>query len=284
MMRLLTLPELTKEFEAHELIKAIRVLLGSAHNVNTLWDEGKRNIAGARGASIDLFQRCQPMLLELVECCKAADLKMSVLALDNIQVLFRTSSGTLAHLGPENLIDNVWRAIGTVEQELSLRVYFSLDPNETERYSSPWQGWEPIIDRFPDTIRDIEEMNKCFALGRYTASMFHALHVAEWGAASLGDYIGAIDPKRGWVATEKKLRELVKAGHRNLPASLTGKFEFLEQMSREINSMVLAWRHKVDHATNHLAIVPNTEFTPDIAEHIIGAVRIFMLRLIEGMP
>lgn len=284
MMRLLTLPELMKEFEAHELIKAIRVLLGSAHNVNTLWDEGKRNIAGARGASIDLFQRCQPMLLELVECCKAADLKMSVLALDNIQVLFRTSSGTLAHLGPENLIDNVWRAIGTVEQELSLRVYFSLDPNETERYSSPWQGWEPIIDRFPDTIRDIEEMNKCFALGRYTASMFHALHVAEWGAASLGDYIGAIDPKRGWVATEKKLRELVKAGHRNLPASLTGKFEFLEQMSREINSMVLAWRHKVDHATNHLAIVPNTEFTPDIAEHIIGAVRIFMLRLIEGMP
>ena len=48
--------------------------------------------------------------------------------------------------------------------------------------------------------------------------------------------------------------------------------------------MAIAWRHKVDHAANHLAIVPNTEFTEDIAEHIMGAVRIFMLRLTEGMP
>jgi hypothetical protein len=58
----------------------------------------------------------------------------------------------------------------------------------------------------------------------------------------------------------------------------------LEQMNREIESMVLAWRNKVDHAANHLAIVPNTDFTPDIAEHIIGAVRVFMLRLLEGIP
>jgi hypothetical protein len=48
--------------------------------------------------------------------------------------------------------------------------------------------------------------------------------------------------------------------------------------------MVLAWRHKVDHAANHLAILPNTDFTPDVAEHIIGAVRIFMIRLMEGLP
>jgi len=40
----------------------------------------------------------------------------------------------------------------------------------------------------------------------------------------------------------------------------------------------------VDHAANHLAIVPNTDFTPDIAEHIIGAVRIFMQRLLGGIP
>jgi hypothetical protein len=63
---------------------------------------------------------------------------------------------------------------------------------------------------------------------------------------------------------------------------LAGKFEFLEQMNREIER---AWSYRgVDHAANHLAIVPNTDFTPDIAEHIIGAIRVFMLRLMEGMP
>jgi hypothetical protein len=64
------------------------------------------------------------------------------------------------HLAPTNVVDNVGRMLITVEEELSLRVYFSLDPNETERYNNPWQGWEQIIDRFPDTVRDIEEMNK----------------------------------------------------------------------------------------------------------------------------
>jgi hypothetical protein len=114
--------------------------------------------------------------------------------------------------------------------------------------------------------------------------MFHALHVAEWGAIYLGDRIGVTDLRKGWGPTEKKLRELIKGGHSNLPANLTVGFDFLEQMNREIDSMVLAWRNKVDHAANHLAIVPNTDFTPDIAEHIIGAVRIFMQRLLEGIP
>ena len=95
--------------------------------------------------------------------------------------------------------------------------------------------------------------------------------------------IGVVDPKKGWGPTQKKLAELLKQGHSKLPSSLSGKFEFLEQMSREVDSMVLAWRHKVDHAANRLAILPNTDFTPDIAEHIIGSVRIFMLRLQEGM-
>lgn len=127
-------------------------------------------------------------------------------------------------------------------------------------------------------------MHKCFACARYTASMFHALHVAEWGAIYLGDRIGVADPKKGWSPTEKKLRELIRAGHSALPVSVACSFEFLEQMHREIDSMVLAWRHKVDHAANHLYIVPNTEFTPEIAEHIIGAVKIFMQRLVDGIP
>jgi len=110
------------------------------------------------------------------------------------------------------------------------------------------------------------------------------LQVAELGAIELGDYIGVTDPKKGWGPTERKLRDLVKTGHTALPAALSGKFGFLEQMHREIESLTLAWRHKIDHAENRLVIIPNTDFTPDISEHIIGAMRIFMLRLMEGMP
>lgn len=173
---------------------------------------------------------------------------------------------------------------GRVIDEMREGHYYSLAPSEAYRFDHWERGWEKIIGRFCEIARDVEEMNKCFALGRYTASMFHALHVAEWGAIDLGNYIGVTDPKKGWGATERKLKELIKGGYPNLPTSIAVEFEFLEQMSREIDSMVLAWRHKVDHAANHLAIIPNTDFTPDIAEHIIGAVRIFMQRLFEGIP
>jgi len=168
--------------------------------------------------------------------------------------------------------------------ELSYRFFLSLTPAEAKRYEQWREDWETVLQRFPDATRDVEEMSKCFALGRFTASMFHALHIAEWGAIELGEFIGVSDPKKGWGPTERKMRELIKGSHSLLPASLSGRFEFLEQMHREIDSMVLAWRHKVDHAANHLAILPNTDFTPDVAEHIIGAVRIFMIRLMEGMP
>jgi hypothetical protein len=173
---------------------------------------------------------------------------------------------------------------GRIVDELEGQFFLALSPSEADRYEHWNEDWAEILIRFGGATRDVEEMNKCFALSRYTASMFHALHVAEWGAICLGDFIGVTDPRKGWGATEKKLRELIKSGHADLPASLNGKFEFLEQMNREIDSMVLAWRHKVDHAANHLAIVPNTDFTPDIAEHIIGAVRIFMQRICEGIP
>lgn len=173
---------------------------------------------------------------------------------------------------------------GRLMDELKARYFLSLSVAEADRFENWQKSWESILERFPDTVRDVEEMNKCFALARYTAAMFHALQVAEWGAINLGDFIGVVDPKKGWGPTEKKLRELVHSGHTNLPAGLAGKFDFLEQMHREINSMVLAWRNKVDHAANHLAIVPNSDFTPDIAEHIIGAVKIFMQRLKEGVP
>ena len=266
-----------KEFEAQALVHSIRCLIRNSQFLKAMRDE---QVSASLIA--EMVAQTKQQVIALSESCKAADLPMSVLAVDRLLILFNQNLSQ--RLLVKSLEDAADRAVIVVEDELSLRLYFSLEPEEADNYTKPWDKWEKVVKRFEDTVRDIEEMNKCFALGRYTASMFHALHVAEWGAIELGEYIGVTDPKKGWGPTEKKLRELIKSGHSTLPVQLNGKFEFLEQISREIDSMVLAWRHKVDHAANHLAIVPNTEFTPDIARHIIGAVRIFMLRIIEGMP
>jgi len=164
--------------------------------------------------------------------------------------------------------------------ELSTKLFLQVPHSRMAYFDSPFLGWEKIVSAFPESSRDVEEMNKCFGLSRYPAAMFHALHVAEWGAISLGEKIGVTDPKRGWGPTERRLRELVSLGHGKLP-TLGVSFEFIEQMHQEVRNIALAWRHKVDHADNYLKLVPNAEFTPDIAEHIIDSVKMFMRRLME---
>jgi hypothetical protein len=214
----------------------------------------------------------------LIQECSDLGLSASLASAKRLVKVFDNPNTTQG-----NLKEAMSELHGRLVDELLERYFLALTPTESSMFRDWERGWEAVIERFPEIIRDVEEMNKCFALGRYTAAMFHALHVAEWGAIYLGRHIGAADPKQGWGATEKKLRELMRGGHGALPSGV-GSFEFLEQMNREIDSMVLAWRHKVDHAANHLYIVPNTDFTPDIAEHIIGAVRIFMQRLLVGIP
>ena len=168
--------------------------------------------------------------------------------------------------------------------EMSTKLYLQLPHSKTPYFDEPFKGWEAVIGRIPECSRDVEEMNKCFALSRYAASMFHAMHVAEWGAIYLAPRINVTDPIKGWGSTTKKLAELVAAGRSKLSSneSVTVTFDFIEQMNQETQNMKLAWRNKIDHAANYLAIVPNAEFTPDIAEHIIISVRVMMGRMIEG--
>lgn len=211
--------------------------------------------------------------------CVRVKLEMTQTLLDEVIPFFEQDStnNTLLH-------DMLVHVCADLQRELHLQFFMRIRPDQRQQFENPFSGWRKIIKRFGAVSRDVEEMNKSFALCRYTAAIFHALQVAELGAIELGDCIGVTDPKKGWGATERKLRELVKAGHTAFPSALPVTFDFVEQMHREIESLTLAWRHKVDHAANRLVIIPNTDFTPDISEHIIGAMRIFMLRLVEGMP
>jgi hypothetical protein len=215
----------------------------------------------------------------VLDKCEKLRLKVSVEAARDAIRSIKWEHAVFNELGPA-----IEEVSNTIRREMRTRYFLSLTTDEAERYNEWDAEWKPVITRFGETMRDVEEMQKCFALARYSASMFHALHVAEWGAIHLGKFIGVTDQRPGWGPTERKLRELIRVGHSAATGSLKGKFDLLEQMHREIDSMVLAWRHKVDHAANHLAILPNAEFTPEVAKHIIESVKVFMQRLIDGIP
>jgi hypothetical protein len=136
------------------------------------------------------------------------------------------------------------------------------------------------LTKFPSATEDVEEMNKCQALCRYSAAVFHSLLVVEHGLIALGKLIGATDHKEGWDASCKKLAEIVNAGYSKNTTGLN--FNFLEQVNACIQTMKLAWRNKVNHASGKPIVMYGT-FSPDVTDDIISASRSFLRRLIEGI-
>ena len=168
-----------------------------------------------------------------------------------------------------------------LEDELESRVVLMLTQAEGKRYEFPYVDWNEILFAFPEVTDNVIEMNRCYALSRYPASVFHSLLIVESGVIRLGKVIGATDPKAGWDATCRQLTSLMKGGRNSY--SLSVPFESLEQLSVCIEAMKFAWRNKVNHEAGRL-IVLDPSFTQQIAEEIMVASRSLMRRLSEVLP
>jgi hypothetical protein len=170
--------------------------------------------------------------------------------------------------------------LNRLEDELKARVLLMVPHGVQSIYESPRSGWEESISRFL-IVDNVEEMNRCFAFGRYAASVFHSLLIAEAGLIELGRHIGVIDPKAGWDATSNRLSALVRSGRKG--HSLAVSFNSLEQINQSVESMKLAWRNKVNHEANRL-VVMTPDFSEPVAQEIIMATRGFMRRLATEIP
>ena len=170
-----------------------------------------------------------------------------------------------------------------IERELSCHLFFSIPAPRQEIFDNLRAGWEDIIDTFPVAISDIEEMRKCFALSRYPACVFHSLQVIEHGVIELGNVLRVKDHKPGWVATTQELKRILKKRYDERTDWEKRHFGFVEQIHATVEALMTAWRHKIDHASGRLAVLPG-EFNPDTAEDIMSATRAFMRRLSTERP
>jgi len=140
-----------------------------------------------------------------------------------------------------------------------------------------------VIDRFPDTVTDIEEARKCFALSRYAATVFHTLQVVGVGLIELGKFMKVNDPKSGWTAVANELKKIVAKKYEDRTDFERQHFELLEQVQGTVEALKNAWRNKVSHAQGRL-ILRTKDFSPEVAEEILYASRSFMRRLATDLP
>jgi hypothetical protein len=172
---------------------------------------------------------------------------------------------------------------GRLEDEMKFRCCWALSLKESEIYEQWWKGWKPIMIRFPDTLNDVEEAQKCFAFSRYPASVFHSIQVIEAGLIELGTFIKVADPKSGWTAVANELKKIVSKRREDLTDFEKQHFQFLEQTQGTVEALKTAWRNKVSHVQGKIILMTG-EFSPEVAEEILFASRAFMRGLTAGLP
>jgi hypothetical protein len=230
-----------------------------------------------------LLKRLRSQLNELLPHCK--HLPMTTAAISRLLTVLDAPE-TMAQWRQTALSLMSWITdiITRLEDELSLNLFFKLPQDKKRYFDGPVDGWEDVVARFPETISNIEEMSKCFALSRYAATVFHAVRAIESGLLHLGKFLGVEDPKSGWTAVTSKLETLVtKTKYSDLSQQYKDCFSFLEQMHAVTQAVKSAWRNKISHAQGSLVLMTE-DFTPDIAEEIMIASRAFMRRLATEMP
>lgn len=232
-------------------------------------------------------------LEELQKMCVDGELPMTKITVDHIlfclncyddpkkpaeekQLMVASLSGDLL----ANYLSTVRDRLG---DELSTKIFFQLPYSRKVLFEKPKETWEPIIERFPETVMDIEESAKCFVLSRYAASVFHAIQVIEHGLIALGTFLSVKDPISGWTAVANELKRIVSKNYRERTDFEKQYFPFIEQMQATVEALKNAWRNKISHAQGRL-ILMSADFSPDITEEIRTATRAFMRRLATDLP
>lgn len=182
-----------------------------------------------------------------------------------------------------HLHDQITMLRTTLMAELDATVFLPVSAADARYYREPARDWEEVIARFPEASDDIKEASRCYALGRYPASIYHCMQALEHGLLALGRFMGVEDPKSGFTAVSNALERVLKARYDDLSDFQKEHRPLFEQLNRPIQAIKDACRNKVDHAQGR-AVLLRADFSPSIAMEIYTSTQGFLRRLATELP
>jgi len=165
-----------------------------------------------------------------------------------------------------------------IVDELTLAVVLVIPPNHLQYYqpAEPLFGTE-VAARFPRAIVDIEEAGKCFALGRFTACVFHLMRVVEAGLGAISRSLNIVKHSPTWEAYLTVFQAPPAAKFPDKTAEHKRLREFYASVEAHLRAIKTAWRNPTMHDVEAI-------YTEEMALDIYNAVRGFMRHLaVEGV-
>lgn len=156
--------------------------------------------------------------------------------------------------------------------ELRGSVLMALEPDKARLFNTPHPFGDPVAQRFPSAVVDVEEAAKCLALDRATACVFHLMRVLEIGLQALASDLGLTKVEKNWQQLIQDVDGKINA----LPHSTAAEKEHLAHRSGAVSHLKNvkdAWRNDVMH--------PRAAYSEEQAHDIWTHTRALMRKLAD---
>ncbi|MDZ4057806.1 MAG: hypothetical protein U1D69_12775, partial [Polynucleobacter sp.] len=197
--------------------------------------------AGARSRPIsaELNAEILTHVRNLKKALVSIDAKVTLASLQKINGPLLKKTATNKMVG--DIINDV---DGRLKDELKYAYFYTIDNVEFSYYypTAPLFG-EAVHKNFPKAAPEIAESGRCFAVGRYTASVFHLMRATEpaLDALSLRLKVDDIKNNPSWgsilAAIQSRINEMPKGSEK----------DFFQGIWRSIDGIKNVWRNRTMH-------------------------------------
>lgn len=200
----------------------------------------------------------------LYEHLNELNLKMSNISVDKLIHILNSKKDFAVNESEIALINEIQ---ARVIDELSLKKLFVLDDYRAEYYNPKnFIFGQDVLNNFPSCEFDIIEAGNCFALGRFTACVYHLMRSFETPLKKFAEELQLnIGDRSNWG---NLLNEITKATEKLNDKLIKEKYC---QITSYFSSIKTGWRNYVIHG--------NSKFTEEEAKAIFEVCKILMQQL-----
>ena len=140
---------------------------------------------------------------------------------------------------------------GNIQYYLTRDLFICIQNPKIDYISRPRENFgESILEKFPSASYDVKEASTCFALDRWTASVFHLMRVLEIGLRILAGRFSVSTDHANWEQIINQIEKAIASMDKD-PQKLPNwkdDREFYSQCASHFRSVKDAWRNYTAHA------------------------------------
>jgi hypothetical protein len=250
-----------------------------AHALAFVFDMENQLVVGTGDLTDEEREKAQERIKLIHEQSQFMGLSVSERIADGL--ISRLADGELSRPGTVQALVDLEQAVSV---ELQRHAFASVHPSRVQYFEQTDLFGKDVSLVFPLAVPDINDAGNCFALGLYTASVFHVMRAAEHGARHVARSLGLkmLKGKKPvpveyatWDKIARQIGSKIEAEHKKNPsAARAARLNYWSEMVAHILAFKDAWRDDVMHSRK-----PYGEHE---ASSILDHVRGFMQRVAKG--